>query len=861
MTTRKNVALVATIGIVALLLLVPLVSGATSNKDIASIAVSYEGKNGDQCKVFAQTVSWQAGGSLGYGYTQCYLNEGVEIEESQATYGDFIQISKNSDPENYYDGMHSAIILRNCGNGVFEVVDSNWVSYETVGIHNWNPSSWASQHNMQAHFYRLGTADHWDFNVPPYMQGWDAINDEESGVNSGRYFVDPKQTDPYIRSASLSLNANNYNAIEMNMASNCEDGNARIYFTTTSSPGYSESKMIEFKVNNNGGWQTYLVYMANNDLWKGTISGLRIDFAESGRFSGTDTVGFDYIKVINTPKRPLLVCWDLEYYSDFNRIDFEYHIKNPFANDIEDVRLGAQIRTVNPLSNWIDDYSGDKVVTLKSGTHESSKEYGRSFEISPYASYGTYDAHWVILNHNTGVWYDNVEGHSVFMIEMPSQPIIVDPTPTPTAPPTPTPIPTPEPTPEPTPTLIPEPKLIVTGTESYAAGGKQWIRYELIIENWAEFPAELFEPAPDLPPCGLNTEASRTWVKIRNADNDNYIYGFCALSSPQDLTSIWFAVEQGLNPPAGVYVVLEDRRTNEKYISNVASISTPTPTPTPTPEPTPSPTPEPTPTPDPTPVPTSTPAPDPTPTPTPTPSPEPTPEPTPAPEPVADIYVPDDYSAIQLAVDAAVAGDTIVVREGTYIENVKIDKRLTIIGEGEVIVQSAPYKTQVFLITADYTNISGLSVSGATTGIGIQADNSRIEDIETSNNRQGISIFYSDDTTIKNSVIKENGYGIYLYRSDNSVIVGNVVEDNDIGIYLSKSANNSIFHNNLFKNTKNAYEYASSPPGNSWDSGIEGNYWDDYVGIDANSDGIGDTSYVVYLNSGDNYPLMEPWEN
>ncbi len=383
----------------------------------------------------------------------------------------------------------------------------------------------------------------------------------------------------------------------------------------------------------------------------------------------------------------------------------------------------------------------------------------------------------------------------------------------------------------------------------------------MIIENWAEFPAELFEPAPDLPPCGLNTEASRTWVKIRNADNDNYIYGFCALSSPQDLTLIWFAIEQGSNPPAGVYVVLEDRRTNEKYISNVASISTPTPTPTPTPEPTPSPTLEPTPTPDPTPVPTSTPAPDPTPTPTPTPSPEPTPEPTPAPEPVADIYVPDDYSAIQLAVDAAVAGDTIVVREGTYIENVKIDKRLTIIGEGEVIVQSAPYKTQVFLITADYTNISGLSVSGATTGIGIQADNSRIEDIETSNNRQGISIFYSDDTTIKNSVIKENGYGIYLYRSDNSVIVGNVVEDNDIGIYLSKSANNSIFHNNLFKNTKNAYEYASSPPGNSWDSGIEGNYWDDYVGIDANSDGIGDTSYVVYLNSGDNYPLMEPWEN
>jgi len=312
MEGRKNVALIATMGMVAILLLVPLVSGAASNNDIASIAVSYEGKYGDQCKVFVQKVSWQAGGSLGNGYTQCYLNEGVEVEESQATYGDFIQTSKDSDPENYYDGMHSAIVLKNYGNGNFEVVDSNWVSYETVGIHNWNPFSWASQYNMQAHFYRLGTADHWDFNVSPYTQGWKAEshNTEESSVNSGKYFINPKQTDPYIQSAMISLNANNYNAIEINMASNCPDGNARIYFVTSSSPSYGEDKMIEFKVKNDGDWYTYTVYMANHELWEGTIAGIRIDFAEKGKpeTDDTDTVGFDWIKAINTSKNPLLVC-------------------------------------------------------------------------------------------------------------------------------------------------------------------------------------------------------------------------------------------------------------------------------------------------------------------------------------------------------------------------------------------------------------------------------------------------------------------------------------------------------------------------------------------------------------------------
>ena len=141
---------------------------------------------------------------------------------------------------------------------------------------------------------------------------------------------------------------------------------------------------------------------------------------------------------------------------------------------------------------------------------------------------------------------------------------------------TPTPTPSLSPTPTPTPTIttsIPIPKLVLSGTESYTAGGKQWVRYRLSIENWATFPAELFEPAPDLPPCGLNQNASRTWVEIYDAKGDKYIYGFCALSSPKALTSIWFAVEQGISPPNAVYVLLKDRRHGATYRSNEVSPS------------------------------------------------------------------------------------------------------------------------------------------------------------------------------------------------------------------------------------------------------------------------------------------------
>ena len=118
---------------------------------------------------------------------------------------------------------------------------------------------------------------------------------------------------------------------------------------------------------------------------------------------------------------------------------------------------------------------------------------------------------------------------------------------------------------------IPIPKLVLSGTESYTAGGKHWVRYSLSIENWAAFPAELFEPAPDLPPCGLNQNASRTWVEIYDEKGDKYIYGYCALSSPEDLTSIGFAVEQGISPPNSVYVLLKDRRQGDTYRSNVVS--------------------------------------------------------------------------------------------------------------------------------------------------------------------------------------------------------------------------------------------------------------------------------------------------
>jgi hypothetical protein len=115
----------------------------------------------------------------------------------------------------------------------------------------------------------------------------------------------------------------------------------------------------------------------------------------------------------------------------------------------------------------------------------------------------------------------------------------------------------------------PNPVLYLMGTEAYSTGGKDFIRYKYDVLNKDQYPAEMFAAAPTLPPCGLNTNASRTWVDFYNKDG-NRIYGFCALGSPDDLGKIWFALEEGVVPPSWVYIELNDRQENKKYKSNLA---------------------------------------------------------------------------------------------------------------------------------------------------------------------------------------------------------------------------------------------------------------------------------------------------
>lgn len=91
-------------------------------------------------------------------------------------------------------------------------------------------------------------------------------------------------------------------------------------------------------------------------------------------------------------------------------------------------------------------------------------------------------------------------------------------------------------------------------------------RIYIPVHNWKFYDNEMFRKAPDLPPCGANTNSARTWVDIYNADTNAKIYGFCAFGSHADLKGIWFKPSA---PKGRVYIIINDRACQKTYKSNI----------------------------------------------------------------------------------------------------------------------------------------------------------------------------------------------------------------------------------------------------------------------------------------------------
>ncbi len=210
-----------------------------------------------------------------------------------------------------------------------------------------------------------------------------------------------------------------------------------------------------------------------------------------------------------------------------------------------------------------------------------------------------------------------------------------------------------------------------------------------------------------------------------------------------------------------------------------------------------------------------------------------------------------DFSTIQDAVTAANAGDTIIVKDGTYTENITVDKSLVIESENgaaQTIVQAANTNADVFKVTAANVTIEGFTASGATgtdkSGIkltyisgqpsgsctitnNVFSNNNRGITVNSNNNTvsnntcnvcgsDGIYLSYAAGNTISDNTCANNqsGKGLNLFDStDSNIFSSNTLDSNQMGIRI-KAADTNTFNNNIISNNTTGLELATKPVGN-----------------------------------------------
>ena len=239
------------------------------------------------------------------------------------------------------------------------------------------------------------------------------------------------------------------------------------------------------------------------------------------------------------------------------------------------------------------------------------------------------------------------------------------------------------------------------------------------------------------------------------------------------------------------------------------------------------------------------------------------------------------FTTIQAAVTAASGGDDILVLDGTYAENVIVDKSLVIRSASSaagVTVTAVTASSPVFIVSANSVTIDGFTVSGTTsTSIG-GIEVSDVSSCLIANNYVtgcGVGIRLAGGAS-NNSITGNNCYGNTKYGlAIRGMAAENLVSKNIFSSNTSKdicikdtTSNNRVWLNDILST---GVEILTTVVGNSpspitytYNSGTYtgylGNYYSTYSGVDADGNGVGDSAFTSSSYT-DSYPLMAEYDS
>jgi nitrous oxidase accessory protein len=158
-----------------------------------------------------------------------------------------------------------------------------------------------------------------------------------------------------------------------------------------------------------------------------------------------------------------------------------------------------------------------------------------------------------------------------------------------------------------------------------------------------------------------------------------------------------------------------------------------------------------------------------------------------------------DFPLIAPAVAAASAGDVIRVRGGVYREDLVINKRLAIVGEGQPVLFGTGVGSVITILAAG-CEVSSLTIEGSGTGqtnemdaaVQIRSNGNRIVDNRMRRVFYGVVVADATHNEIADNEIEgfrdlafgRRGDGIYLYRAPANFVARNRVSGERDGIYF-----------------------------------------------------------------------------
>lgn len=192
------------------------------------------------------------------------------------------------------------------------------------------------------------------------------------------------------------------------------------------------------------------------------------------------------------------------------------------------------------------------------------------------------------------------------------------------------------------------------------------------------------------------------------------------------------------------------------------------------------------------------------------------------------------FTSIQSAVNDAttLTGDTILLANGIFAENIIINKKIVIkaINTGKVFISAFDFDKSIFTVNSagSGSTIQGLVISEAYDAYGIflnSASNCNIMNNSIYYNDYGIRLNGSKNNSISDNNIHNNNHGIYLANSaNNSLSKNKISETENYAIYLENSTDNSIFLNNISTNFIGIYLEESLNNNISYNNFLEGSY-------------------------------------